>query len=347
MTTQFRFNRGSFSESMENVVAVNSKEELLFQIRRFAGMSELASASADELMFRDTGPESRNGWANSFLVMLRGYPMGFASGDFSELSADGEEAQPPVNEGWLLSKLVLDIEAEYGIQVLGVRIMGSHLWGTANGSSDYDIQFVYVRHLHDYLGFLPSKQIRYEKVVHVDGAAAHLDVFGYEASAFVQLMSKTDMMATQFLAAPAPNGVPKWSCMEELTKLHERMMRPNLLIRKYVGHAKSSFYVNVTGPKTNRMALQSLAFAAQLRTIGKLKDLNLHVACSMYLPTLQLVRDDTGQILDFDRPHFDRMLKATDEWDLSYEPRTDEELAEFDTMSKRLIRRYANDTWRG
>lgn len=340
MTTQFRFNRGSFSESMENVVAVNSKEELLFQIRRFAGMSEIASASADELMFRDTGPESRNGWANSFLVMLRGYPMGFTNGDFSEPNAYGEEAQPPVNESLLVQQAMQKAEAEHNINILAARIMGSHCWGTANGNSDYDIQFVYVRRLDDYLGFLPHKQIRYETTAVVNGAGAHLDVIGYELTRFIQMLSKTDMMASQFMAAKPTPWVSEALAMGEIHEMFNRTRQPNILIRKYLGHAKASFYASAVGPWTNRMALLMLSFAVQVRTLGGLQHLNLDQSCDLFLPTLKILRRE-GQVVDFDRNQFAKILQGTDGWDLSYPPRSDEELEEINNKAKSLVRRYA------
>lgn len=339
--TKFRFNRGSFEESMANAVMAFNKDHLLGMIRQTVRMPELAFATVDDIVFRDTGPESRNGWANSYLVLICGYPMGFSDGNFSDTQ---EEEVGPVDETLLVNTVIAKAEAEYNIRVMAVRIMGSHLWGTANGTSDYDIQFVYVRPLTDYLGFLPHKQIRYEEAVVVDGVGAHIDVMGYELTRFMQMMSKTDMMAAQFLYAQPLTGVSESLGMAEIRNMFDRTAQPNILIRKYLGHAKSSFYVNATGPKTNRMALLMLAFALQVRCLGYLKELDLTTACDLFLPTLRITRTADGQIVGFDRAQFDKILAATDEWDLSYPHRSDEELEEINTKAKALVRRYADTT---
>ena len=51
------------------------------------------------------------------------------------------------------------IEAEYGARVLLAVESGSRAWGMASADSDYDVRFVYVRSVDDYLRLEDTRDV--------------------------------------------------------------------------------------------------------------------------------------------------------------------------------------------
>lgn len=56
-------------------------------------------------------------------------------------------------------ELLHSIEAEHGVKVLYACESGSRAWGFASPDSDYDVRFVYVRPLEDYLSLVPVRDV--------------------------------------------------------------------------------------------------------------------------------------------------------------------------------------------
>lgn len=246
----------------------------------------------------------------------------------------------------MIGKLADQLEFSYGVKVLASRIVGSHLWGYADDVSDYDVQFVFVRPLNDYLGFLPHKQIRYETTFMTPGFVGHADVFAFDIQDFVRLMSKTDMVATQFLRAPSASQ--EAICFEDLRALSKRTFEPNLLIRKYLGHSRASYRLISELESRARHdlwnAVRALVFAYQLRTSGDLSTLNVFEAAKQFTPSLNLEMGP-NRIPVFDMSALTDLLADTGSWDLSYTERTEEEAKEFNILAQDIIRRFANPDW--
>ena len=55
--------------------------------------------------------------------------------------------------------LLKSIEAEHGVKVLYACESGSRAWGFASPDSDYDVRFVYVRPLEDYLSLASKRDV--------------------------------------------------------------------------------------------------------------------------------------------------------------------------------------------
>ncbi len=246
----------------------------------------------------------------------------------------------------MLNQVLNQVQHQHGVTPLFSRVVGSHLWGYADGISDYDVQFVFVRRLNDYLGFLPHKTIRFETSLFVTGEVGHVDAFGYEITDFMRLLSKNDMNVTQFLSSPS-NG---WDapCISEVQALAERTRQPNLLIRKYVGHARSSAAALAKGSGLQRTeswnAVRALIFAHQMQTVGYLKHTNLFEASKLYTPSLNLELGPSRMPI-YSREAFNDLLVHFGNVDLSYPERTDEEVEEFNTMAKAIVRRFADTVW--
>jgi len=245
----------------------------------------------------------------------------------------------------MIAKLADQLETEYGVKVLFSRIVGSHMWGYADDVSDYDVQFVYVRPLNDYLSFLPRKQIRYETSFVTPGLAGHADVFAYDLQDFVRLMSKSDMNVSQFMFAQRIGE--EALCWHGLNELFGRHFQPNLLTRKYLGHSRSSLAALNIKPddRSNQWnVVRAMVCAHQLHATGKLAIPDILQASHKFTPDLKLTIDPERRP-GFDKAAFRELLAATDAWDLSYPERTDEQVEEFNTMAKAIIRRFANPDW--
>lgn len=345
--TMFRLHRGSFEESMNTRTRVSNLEELLHYARKHSNFGpEMAFILPEEIEFESQGEDPRHGWGESFLVTAKGFVLGHTNADLTgQVAAHGWPSSStgahPVTHA-----VSQQITRTHGVKVLASRIVGSHLWGYADGVSDYDYHFVFVRPLNDYLGFLPHKTIRFETSIVSPDAVGHVDAFGYDITDFVHLMSKNDMNASHFMFAP-PNADDA-ECMAELRAMFKRSQQPNLLIRKYIGHARSAIATvrKSNGPQRSEEwnAVRALVLAYQMAELGTLTTMNLFEASRLHTPDLNLELGP-GRIPRYNHGEFDKLLAYFGNVDLSYPERTDEEVVEFDTLAKSIVRRFADTAW--
>lgn len=323
---------------MKTVTVVTNTEELLAYARRtHPSGHELLFVKPEDVTFVKQGMDHRNGWGESFLVTAGGFVIGFTNADLTR----------PVDptRRTLMSVMANQVQAQHGVKVLFARIMGSHLWGYADGVSDYDYQFVYVRPLNDYLGFLPTKQIRFETTFLASGQAGHVDVTGHDITNFLRLMSHNDVTASQFMYAPRDNEDA--SCMAELASLFRRTRTPNLLTRKYIGHARAAAQKYRNDPDNRAEAwgaVRSLVFAYQMREAGDLHEMDVFKASERFTPELDL-KMGPNRMPVYSKEMFERLGLDADQWVLQYPERPEEEVEEFNTASKAIVRRFADTNW--
>ena len=89
-----------------------------------------------------------------------------------------------------------DMEHAYDVRVLYSVESGSRAWGMASEDSDYDVRFVYVRPLEDYLRLEKVKDTIEWKLDEV------LDITGWDVTKFLQLMRASNPTAFEWVSSP-------------------------------------------------------------------------------------------------------------------------------------------------
>lgn len=234
-----------------------------------------------------------------------------------------------------------EIERFYGVRVLADRVMGSHRWGYARPDSDIDYHFVYVRPLECYCGFLPRKPLRHRGEVWVPDTGCgpvlgiprmrriSTDCVGYDLTDFVHLITKCDMGAVQFLSTPESDTDHR--VLSYVRNIHRTMFEPNLLIRKYLGHARASLkeYCENGDSKTRWALVRDLAFAYQLRETRKLEILDVVESAQKFLGinSVSMASLDILKSLQDD----------TDDWVLNYPARDEQDVLDANRLTGYLV----------
>ena len=87
------------------------------------------------------------------------------------------------------------IEAEYGVRVLLAVESGSRAWGMASADSDYDVRFVYVRSVDDYLRLEETSDV-------IEWCLDEkLDINGWDLAKFLRLLRSSNPSAFEWLAS--------------------------------------------------------------------------------------------------------------------------------------------------
>jgi predicted nucleotidyltransferase len=88
------------------------------------------------------------------------------------------------------------IEQEHNVQILYACESGSRAWGFASPDSDYDVRFVYVRPLSDYLSINETRDVI---ELPID---AVLDVSGWDLRKALRLLYKSNAPLLEWLQSP-------------------------------------------------------------------------------------------------------------------------------------------------
>jgi predicted nucleotidyltransferase len=88
------------------------------------------------------------------------------------------------------------IERDHGVRILFAAESGSRAWGFASPDSDYDVRFVYVRPLDDYLQLSPPRDV-IETPIEGDW-----DVNGWDLKKALLLLRKGNAVVIEWLRSP-------------------------------------------------------------------------------------------------------------------------------------------------
>jgi predicted nucleotidyltransferase len=95
----------------------------------------------------------------------------------------------------IMDKLVA-VERDYGVRVLYACESGSRGWGFASPDSDYDVRFIYVRPVRDYLRVHELRDV----IEEVPGPV--FDVNGWDLRKALQLLAKGNATLVEWLSSP-------------------------------------------------------------------------------------------------------------------------------------------------
>lgn len=95
-----------------------------------------------------------------------------------------------------IQQKLTEIEKNYGIIILYSCESGSRAWGFPSPDSDYDVRFIYTRSLNDYLTIHPKKD-------HLSFPINdELDIYGWDISKVLQLITKSNTTPFEWLQSP-------------------------------------------------------------------------------------------------------------------------------------------------
>lgn len=126
-----------------------------------------------------------------------------------------------------------EIELSEGVRILRAIESGSRAWGFASPDSDYDVRFIYVRPLRDYLTLRPKRKDTIEWVVDET-----LDICGWDLSKALQLAHKGNLFLFEWATSPVVyRSTETW---DELWEVVRAYFSPRAALYSYYGIAHNT-----------------------------------------------------------------------------------------------------------
>jgi predicted nucleotidyltransferase len=128
---------------------------------------------------------------------------------------------------------LLEIEKEHSIKILYACESGSRGWEFPSPDSDYDVRFIYIRTLHEYLSIA-------EKVDHLSFPINdELDIYGWDLSKVLKLIRRSNTTPFEWVQSPIvymeENGFK-----EELLEVCKHYFSQRSNAHHYLGIAKGA-----------------------------------------------------------------------------------------------------------
>jgi predicted nucleotidyltransferase len=126
------------------------------------------------------------------------------------------------------------IEREQDVRILIAVESGSRAWGFPSRDSDYDVRFVYVRKLEDYLSVTERRDVIERPI------DAVLDIGGWDLRKALQLLVRSNAVLLEWLTSPVRyrDGV---AVSTRLLELARTAANPSALAYHYEHQARRSF----------------------------------------------------------------------------------------------------------
>jgi len=133
----------------------------------------------------------------------------------------------------IIEKKLQQIEKEYGIEILYSCESGSRAWGFPSPDSDYDVRFIYKQSLDKYLTIRPRKD-------HLSFPINdELDIYGWDISKVLQLITKSNTTPFEWLQSPIIYREDK-KFKDDLWQFCQSYFCPRSNIHHYLGVAKGA-----------------------------------------------------------------------------------------------------------
>lgn len=126
-----------------------------------------------------------------------------------------------------------EIEKEHGIEILYSCESGSRAWGFPSPDSDYDVRFIYKRRFDEYLTIQSRKE-------HLSFPINdELDIYGWDISKVLQLITKSNTTPFEWLQSPVIYREDK-RFKDDLWQFCQNYFCPRSNIHHYLGIAKGA-----------------------------------------------------------------------------------------------------------
>lgn len=132
-----------------------------------------------------------------------------------------------------IQQKLIEIEKEHGIEILYSCESGSRAWGFPSSDSDYDVRFIYSRPIEEYLTIKPKKD-------HLSFPINdELDIYGWDISKVLQLITKSNTTPFEWLQSPVIYKEDA-TFKDELWTLCQSYFCPRSNIHHYLGIARGA-----------------------------------------------------------------------------------------------------------
>lgn len=153
------------------------------------------------------------------------------------------------------------IEHEHNVRIIYAAEAGSRAWGFSSPDSDYDVRFVYVRRIRDYLTIQEKRRDVIEITPHTtfkaetppEGGPAEiqdvmdLDINGWDITKTLRLLNKSNPNLLEWFYSPV-----QYINLPEIDKVRQQLVRcfiPRNAIYHYLHMAKGNFREYLQGDK--------------------------------------------------------------------------------------------------
>ena len=126
------------------------------------------------------------------------------------------------------------IEQEHGVRIVLAVESGSRAWGFPSQDSDYDVRFIYLRGVADYLTVVPRRDVIERPV------DAVLDVSGWDIRKALALMLKSNAVLQEWLSSPV-RYIDDEPISRQLSELFEEFAELRTFEYHYDHQARRSF----------------------------------------------------------------------------------------------------------
>lgn len=133
------------------------------------------------------------------------------------------------------------IETKHGVRILFAAESGSRAWGFASPDSDYDVRFVYVRSVRDYLRIEPVKDVIEWQLDQV------LDINGWDLKKFLHAVGKGNPNVMEWIGSPIVyRKTAEW---EKVTGAAKHFFSEKAALHHYCGIAGHTLDAYLAGDK--------------------------------------------------------------------------------------------------
>ncbi|NDV67360.1 nucleotidyltransferase domain-containing protein [Dysgonomonas sp. 25] len=133
----------------------------------------------------------------------------------------------------IIQDKLTEIEKEHGIKILYSCESGSRAWGFPSPDSDYDVRFIYKRSFDEHLTIQSRKE-------HLSFPINdELDIYGWDISKVLQLITKSNTTPFEWLQSPVIYRDDK-KFKDELWQFCQSYFCPRSNIHHYLGIAKGA-----------------------------------------------------------------------------------------------------------
>ncbi|MBB4038118.1 hypothetical protein GGR21_004047 [Dysgonomonas hofstadii] len=132
-----------------------------------------------------------------------------------------------------IQQKLTEIEKACGIKILYSCESGSRAWGFPSPDSDYDVRFIYTRQLEDYLT-IQSKKDHLSFPINNE-----LDIYGWDISKVLQLITKSNTTPFEWLQSPVIYKEDT-TFKDEVWTLCKSYFCPRSNIHHYLGIARGA-----------------------------------------------------------------------------------------------------------
>ncbi|MDF1507525.1 nucleotidyltransferase domain-containing protein [Robertmurraya sp. DFI.2.37] len=139
----------------------------------------------------------------------------------------------------IILKSLMQIEEEYHVKILYAVESGSRAWEFPSKDSDYDVRFIYVHKVEDYLTIDQMGIGKKRDVIELP-INNLLDITGWELTKALRLLRKSNPPLLEWLHS----GIvyyQAFSTIEQMKKLSQHIFTPHSCIHHYLNMASNNF----------------------------------------------------------------------------------------------------------